>query len=160
MIAMRGFVAIGLALACGCLPPDKVDKPATTGDPDVDAVAHAWIVENHIVTGNSTLTEGDAILMHGRKVDITASSYKSPFQGTCDDSGREKRTRVLDDVSIEVDLAGEQRQVPVRFGLPQHVTEFRLTCTGNKHTPPLTIFIGAQRAMTCFSGVCYLLAPG
>ena len=39
------------------------------------------------------------------------------------------------------------------------VTEFRLTCTGNKHTPPLTIFVGDKRAMTCFSGVCYLLAP-
>jgi hypothetical protein len=153
---MRWFL---VALACGCLPPDKTDKPATPNDPDVEAVARAWIVENHIVTASSALSEGDAILMHGRTVAVTASGYKTPFQGTCDDAGREKRTRVLDDVTAEADLAGEQRMIPVRFGLPKTVTEFRLTCTGNKHTPPLTIFVGDKRAMTCFSGVCYLLAP-
>ena len=144
----------------GWLPADKpAEQPkAVTTDPDVAAVAHAWIVENHVLAGNSMLTESDAILMHGRKVDITATGYATPFQGTCDGAGHEKRTRVFNDVTTEVDLAGEGRLTAIHFGMPDRVTEFRLVCTGNSHTPPLTIYVAGNRAMTCFSGVCYLLS--
>jgi hypothetical protein len=148
-----------VASLAACLPPDKVDGPnAAATDPDVAAIAHPWIVENHILGGTTTLTDGDAMRMHGRKVDISATGYKTPFQGTCDGADRDKRTRTFDDVGTDVDLGGERRMTAIRFGMTKTVTEYRLTCKSNPRTPPLTIYVAARRAMTCFSGVCYLLA--
>jgi hypothetical protein len=149
---------IAIWLACGCLPPDKPENPATPADPDVAALVHAWVVENHIVTSNSTLGESDAMRMHGRKVEITATGYRSPFEGTCDEASRAKRVRSFEQVGYELDLAGEGRHTAERFGMTKQVTEFKLTCA-NKRTPTLLIYVAGARALTCFSGVCYLLTP-
>jgi hypothetical protein len=155
---VRSLVLV-LALS-SCLPPDKVAQPpAPPVDPSV-AYARTWLVENHILAGNATLTEGDAILMHGRKVEATATSYRSPFQGSCDGATVDQRTRTFDDVAAEVDLAGDRRTTAKNFGMTPNVTEYRLACTVNNRTPPLVLFIAGQRAMTCFSGVCYLMTPG
>ncbi len=133
-------------------PPPPVAEGAVT-------VTHPWVIENHIIAGNSSMTEGDAILMHGRTIEITASSYRSPFQGGCDSSTTDQRTRSFEDVAAEVDLAGERRTTAKNFGMTATVTEYRLACTSSTRTPPLVMFVAGKRAMTCFSGICYLLTP-
>jgi len=150
-----------LVVIAACLPPDKAAPaaPPTPGEVEAATFAHPWVVENHILAGNATLTEGDAILMHGRKVEVTASSYRSPFQGSCDGAAYEQRARSFDDVAAEVDLAGDRRKTAASFGIEKTVTEYRMRCTVNTRTPPLVLFISGKRAMTCFSGVCYLLTP-
>jgi hypothetical protein len=151
------FVAV--LLVANCLPPDQpAQKPAPAADETV-SFAHTWLVENHIVAATSTLTEGDAILMHGRKVDITPTSYRSPFQGSCDGATVQQRTRTFDDVAAEVDLSGDRRTTAKNFGLTATVAEYRMTCNANNRTPPLVLFVAGKRAMTCFSGVCYLMTP-
>jgi hypothetical protein len=152
---------LALVLTYGCLPPDKAAPapPPPPGSVEAAAFAHPWLVENHILAGNATLTEGDAILMHGRKVDVTTTSYRSPFQGSCDESTYAQRTRSFDDVAAEVDLAGDRRTTAANFGIAKTVTEYRMQCTANTRTPPLVLFVAGKRAMTCFSGVCYLLTP-
>ncbi|CAN5119568.1 hypothetical protein BH11MYX1_BH11MYX1_06250 [soil metagenome] len=139
--------------------PRAAPLPPPAGEPAQVSFVHPWVVENHILAGNSTMTEGDAILMHGRKVEITASSYRSPFQGSCDSSTTDQRTRSFDDVTAEVDLAGERRTTAKNFGMTTTVTEYRLSCTSSTRTPPLVMFVAGQRAMMCFSGICYLLTP-
>ena len=158
---MRLYLALVLATT-GCLPPDRAAPapPPPPGAVEAQAFAHAWLVENHILAGNATLTEGDAILMHGRKVEVGTSSYSSPFQGSCDGATYDQRTRSFDDVAAEVDLAGDRRTTATNFGITKTVTEYRLNCTANTRTPPLVLFVAGKRAMTCFSGVCYLLTPG
>jgi hypothetical protein len=126
---------------------------------DAVSFAHTWLVENHILAASSTLTEGDAILMHGRKVDITPTSYRSPFQGSCDGATVQQRTRTFDDVAAEVDLSGDRRTTAKNFGMTATVTEYRMNCNANNRTPPLVLFVAGKRAMTCFSGVCYLMTP-
>jgi hypothetical protein len=151
-----------ISFGVGCLPPDKAapPPPPTPGTLEARAFAHPWLVENHILAGNATLTEGDAILMHGRKVDVTTSSYRSPFQGSCDDATYTQRTRSFDDVAAEVDLAGDRRTTAASFGIAKTVTEYTMECRSNARTPPLVLFVSEKRGMTCFSGVCYLLTPG
>ncbi|MFT3696067.1 MAG: hypothetical protein QM831_23215 [Kofleriaceae bacterium] len=141
-----------LLVACGQPAPIETPK-APSGTP----YAHDWLVENHILSGNTALTEGDAQLMHGRKVEVTDSSYRSPFQGSCDDTKLSQRTRAFDDVASEVDLSGDRRQTAQNFGITGNVIEYRLECKANTQTPPLVLFAVDKRAMTCFSGVCYLL---
>ncbi len=97
--------------------------------------------------------------MHGRKVEATATSYRSPFQGSCDGATVDERTRNFDDVAAEVDLSGDRRITAKNFGMTPVVTEYRLACTANNRTPPLVLYIAGTRAMTCFSGVCYLMTP-
>lgn len=150
------FVAF---LATGCLPPDPpTEKPAVTVD--TAPWARTWLVENHILAGNATMTEGDAILMHGRKIELTATSYRSPFQGSCDGATVDQRTRAFEDVAAEVDLSGDRRKTARSFGMTPTVTEYRLACSVNSSTPSLVLFVAGKRAMTCFSGVCYLMTTG
>lgn len=150
------FVAL-LSIA-GCLPPDQpAQKPAPVDDSV--SFAHTWLVENHILTAGSTLTEADATLMHGRKVDITPTSYRSPFQGSCDGATVQQRTRSFDDVAAEVDLSGDRRTTAKSFGMTPTVAEYRMACNVNDRTPPLVLYVAGKRAMTCFSGVCYLMTP-
>lgn len=146
------YLLFAVVVACG--QPAPVQAPVK--DPG-SPYAKPWLVENHILSGNTALTEGDAQLMHGRKVEVTESSYRSPFQGSCDDAKLSQRTRVFDDVASEADLSGDRRQTAQNFGIAGNVVEYRLECTANTHTPPLVLFVVEQRAMTCFSGVCYLL---
>ncbi len=145
-------------LACTPKAAPPVTAPPSA-PPEVVTVILPWVVENHILAGNANLTEADAILMHGRKIEITASSYRSPFQGGCDSSTTEQRARAFDDVAAEVDLSGERRDTAKNFGMTPTVTEYRLSCASSTHTPPLVMFVAGKRAMTCFSGICYLLSP-
>ncbi len=158
---MRQLLLLFAVGACGARGGASAgDRPA---DPALLAIAHGWTIENHIVTPRSYLADSDANEWHGHKVSITSTGYATPFQGACKTASYEKRVRTLSEVAADVDLAGDSRQIPVRFGLPASVTEFKFVCSDRREdgrltlVPILTIYVGKDRAMTCFSGVCYLL---
>ena len=114
--------------------------------------------QNHVMSGRSTLGDADALQMTGRTVEITASSYKSPWHGTCDDAVHERRERLFADILTEADLNGEARQTAIHFGFGDPIEQYELSCGDNHRVPGLVIYISGDRAMTCFAGVCYLLA--
>jgi hypothetical protein len=147
-----------LVASCGWLPADTPAKKPAARDPQLAALAHTWIVENHVLSGNSPLTDADARDNDGRKVEITATSYRSPFTGACDDAARTHRDRVFADLLAELDLAGDARQTAINFGFGDPISEYRMSCPGNPRALPLVIYVSGNRAMTCFGGACYLLA--
>lgn len=146
---MRSALAIVLA---GCLPPDA----PTTPPPAVDPIAHTWNVVDHVMTGKAAIGDADAREMHGRVVTITGAGYTSPWQGTCEDASRTRREVMLLDVALALDLDGKGRTA-ARVGLADRVVEWRLAC-GDMRSPPITLWVAGNRAMTCTNGVCYLLA--
>ena len=141
-----------------CLPPDSPAKKPQPDDPDLAELAHDWTVENHVLAGNATISDADARENHGATVRITPTTYKSMFVGSCDESARQKQDRLFADLLVELELAQQARDTAIRFGFGDPVTEYRLTCPANPKAVPLAIYISGKRAMTCFGGVCYLLA--
>lgn len=134
-------------------PPPK--QPVPDG-PDAELV-HVWKITAHVLANPSNLTDLEAIEMHGRTVAIQPGGYTSPWHGTCDDAGRQRRKRVLSEVTADLDVPADGRTAAVRFGLGDELVEYRLSCNGNPRTPPITLYIAGARAMTCFAGVCYFL---
>jgi hypothetical protein len=155
---LRSLLLVTLVGLAGCLPPDSPAKKPRRPDPELAELAHTWTVENHVLAGNASITDADALANNGRTVDITRSSYSSPFTGSCDDAARVRRDRVFADVSLELDLAGEARETAIHFGFGDPLVEYRLTCPDHPRTVPLVIFISGKRGLTCFDGACYLLA--
>ncbi len=146
-----------LALVAGCLPPDeKVAKPVPV-DRDVDALVHTWIVADHIVGNASALSSSDAESFRGRHIEISTLGYVSPWQGTCEEAGRTKRTRSLGEVIGELDMSPSASREASAFGLVDPLVEYRLSCTDRKKPPPFTLFVSKGRAMTCYGGVCFLM---
>jgi hypothetical protein len=142
-----------LALCAGCLPPDASTTPPP---PAVDPIAHTWNVVDHVLTGKAAISDADAREMHGRVVTITAAGYTSPWQGTCEDASRVSSQRALLDVTLVLDLDTKGRGA-ARLALADTVVEWRLAC-GDVRSPPITLWVAGDRAMTCSNGVCYLLA--
>ena len=153
---MRAFLPL-LVASCSWLPPDSPPQKPTAIDHDVKALVHVWIVENHVLAGNASIGDADARGMHGRRVEITADGYSTPFSGRCEDAARERHDRVFADLLTELNLSGESRNTAIRFGFGDPVIEYKLSCAGNRHVVPFTIYISGDRAMTCFGGACYLL---
>ena len=145
-------------LVSACLPPDTPAKKPARADPELAELAHTWTVENHVLAGNASLTDSEALDNQGRTVEITAGSYRSPFTGSCEEAARDRRERVFADVLVELELAGEARDTAIRFGFGDPIVEYHLSCPNNRRAVPLVIFISGKRALTCFAGACYLLA--
>lgn len=144
-------------LVAACLPPDeKVARPVPV-DPDVAALVHTWVVADHIVGSTSALSSSDAESFRGRRIEISTAGYISPWQGTCEEAGRTKRTRSLGDVIGELEMSPSAGREASAFGLADPLVEYRLSCTDRKRPPPFTLFVSKGRAMTCYSGVCFLL---
>jgi hypothetical protein len=158
---MRRTLVVFL-VACGARGGGSPGDPPP--DPELRAIAHRWTIENHIVTPKSYLADSDAQEWHGHKVAVTNTGYATPFQGACKTASFTKRQRPMSEVAADEDLAGDSRQIPLRYGLPGSVVEFKSVCSARREdgkltlTPILTIYVGAEHAMTCFSGVCYLMA--
>jgi len=153
------FVALALLAGClpaGCLPPETPAAPKPLVDADLAELAHAWNVSAHVVGTKTTISEQDAVEMHGRTVTIGAG-YTSPWHGSCEQANRTKQTSSLVEITADVDLSPAGRATAKEFGLAKDVTEYKLTCATSPNTPPLTIYLTGKRAMTCFGGVCYLL---
>jgi len=142
-------VAIAIAVA-GCLPPDTPTSPAPAGDP----IAHTWSVTDHVMTNKAAIGESDAREMHGRRVTITTAGYTSPWQGTCEEASRQHRERIFGEVAVELEVADRSRAAHF---LADKVVEWRLAC-GDMRSPPITLWVAGDRAMTCSNGICYLLA--
>ena len=126
-------------------------------DPDVAALVHTWVVADHIVGTGSAITSSEAASFRGRHIEISTAGYASPWQGTCEEAGRAKRTRSLGEVIGELDMAPSAAREASAFGLADPLVEYRLSCTDRKRPPPLTVFVSHGKAMTCFNGVCYLM---
>ena len=148
----------GLLLVAACLPPDDkvVAKPVPV-DPDVAALVHTWVVADHIVGSASALSSSDADSFRGRHIEISTLGYISPWQGTCEEAGRTKRTRSLGEVINELEMSPSASREASAFGLVDPLVEYRLSCTDRKKPPPFTLFVSKGRAMNCYSGVCFLL---
>jgi hypothetical protein len=148
-------VPLLLALA-GCLPPDTPAAPKPVVDPEVAELVHGWKVTAHVIGTKTSMSEQDAVAMHGRIVEVRAAGYTTPWHGTCEQANREKQQSSLVEITADVDVSPDGRARLKEFGLAKEVTEYRMGCT-NAKVPPLTIYLTGKRGMTCFGGVCYLL---
>lgn len=146
-----------LALAAGsfgCLPPDPAPKAPPT-DPDTAALVHAWRVDAHLLAKSSPLSDADAAALHGRAVSIGQTGYTTPWQGTCEESGRVRRERPLAEVAVELAIDRPRLQ---QLGLSEPLVEYRLSCLDpQSRTPALTLYVANAHALTCFGGACYVL---
>ncbi len=141
---------LSLLLVAGCRHGGAA-TPAPRED-DLALLAHPWKVYGHVLSDKSAVNDDEATELDGREVAITAAGFESPWQGTCEDYGRSKRTRLL------VEVASELSITRAGLGLGERVIEFRLICQ-NKRSPPMTILVDPERphAVTCWNGACYLL---
>ena len=144
-------------VGCGWLPPDSPPQRPEPIDADLAQLVHVWKIEAHVFATGTEMSESDAGALHGRTVAIEPAGYTSPWHGSCDDAGRQRRARVLADVAGELDVPAIGRAAATKFGLAEALVEYRLGCHGSSRIPPLTIYIAGTSAMTCFGGVCYLL---
>jgi hypothetical protein len=125
----------------------------TPPDPDA-AVFHDWKVAGHVLGPRSLISETDAAEFHGRAVAISAAGYNSPWSGRCNDVRRERRPRALADITVELSLASDR---VADLGIADPIVEYRLSCSTGR-TPTLTCYVAGVHALTCWAGVCYLLA--
>ena len=139
-----------IVVVAACHPPDAA-APTSTEDPDLAALAHPWKIYGHVLAEKSAISEAEADALDGREVIVTATTYESPWQGSCADYARSRRTRAL------VEVAGELGIARAGLGLGARVAEIRLLCQ-NKRSPPLTMVVDGKHALTCWSGACYLLS--
>lgn len=148
--------ALGAGLAaCGWLPPDKspAAPAAPAADPDA-ALFHDWKVAGHVLGARALISEADGADFHDRTVAITATSYASPWSGSCADAHRDRQPRALAEVAAAHGIAADRA---TGLGLIGPIAQYQLQCVTGR-TPGLTIYLAGSHAVTCWSGVCYLLA--
>lgn len=138
-------------LACCGTPEPAAPKS------DVDLLTFTWLVSGHEMGTKSSLSEDDALGTYGREV-VIGAGYTTPWHGTCEQAKRENTPASLVEVTADVDISPAGRARVKKFGLQERLVEYRLTCQYKATTLPLTIWTTGNRAMTCFSGVCYLLS--
>ena len=151
MVPKRRWLEL-IVLVAGCSAPPA--KP--TAPPPSDPLVASWKIADHVMATTSALTEDDALVFHDRIVEIDATGYTTPWHGDCEEAVRQRRDRILADVLSELDVPAAGRARARSNGLVDDMVEHRLTCN-DKGTPPLTFYLSGERAMTCFTGVCYFL---
>ena len=146
---------LALAMAgAGCLPPDAPPQTPSV-DPDAAALVHPWRVDAHLLAKHTSLSDADAAQHHGRPVSIRQTGYTTPWQGTCEESGRARRERPLAEVAAELSI---DRPGVLALGFTDPLVEYKLSCLDpDRRTPALTLYVASARALTCFGGVCYAL---
>jgi hypothetical protein len=149
-------ILASISTSCGWLPPDTpASKPASKPAADPDAgLVHAWTITGHVLGAHALISDYDAAGFHGRTIAITSTGYASPWSGRCDEASRQRTERPLAEITAEHDLVRERA---ASLGLVDPVVEYRLSC-GLGRTLPLTFYVGGAHALTCWSGVCYVLA--
>jgi hypothetical protein len=151
----RELLAVGvLSLGgCGWLPPDT--PPAHPPPPHPDAALfHAWRVTGHVLGARALISDADGAGFHDRTVSVTQASYASPWSGSCDEARRSRLPRALAEIAAAHDLAADRA---ASLGLAGPIVEYQLQCATNR-APALTVYVAGSHAVTCWSGVCYLLA--
>ncbi|MBA3541132.1 MAG: hypothetical protein H0T79_16085 [Deltaproteobacteria bacterium] len=149
MRSRSNLIALALLALAGCTTKPIVVKPAVV----IPGVDYTWKIIGHVLLSGASLSEEDAVAWNGREITVTKSAYASPFQGTCEEAGRSRRTRALADIVMELDAP---RSILTNYELGESVTEYKLSCR-ERRRPPLAIYVDGDRAMTCYSGVCYFL---
>jgi hypothetical protein len=143
------------AWSSGCLPPDAPPNTPAAADPDEAALRNAWRVDGHLLGKRTSLSAEDAARSHGRTVSISGSGYATPWHGTCEEAGSARRERPLAEVAAE--LAIDWRRM-LRLGFTDPLVEHRLSCTDPvRRAPSLTVYVANAHALTCYSGICYVL---
>ena len=158
--AAAGCGGLAAAAGCGWLPADAPPQAPATADPDIGALAHAWRVDAHVLAKYTAMSDADAAELHDRPVAITVDSYTTPWHGTCQEASLTRRQRPLAEVAAE--LAVDRGRI-TGLGLADPLVEYKLSCQDlQKRTPALILYVTNERALTCFSGVCYRLVhpPG
>jgi hypothetical protein len=116
---------------------------------------HAWRVDAHLLAKHAPLSDADAAHHHGRAISIGQTGYTTPWQGTCEESGRIRRERLLAEVTAELSI---DRPRVLALGLTDPLVEYKLSCLDlERRTPALTLYVANAHALTCFGGVCYVL---
>lgn len=140
--------------SCGWLPPDHPAPAVAARDPDAPLYG-SWTVTGHVLADRALLSDLEAAEFHARSVTISTTAYGSPWSGRCDDAARHKVPRRLAELAALRELTPAQA---AGLGLAEPILEYQLACAPGR-APPLTIFLGGGgHAVTCWSGVCYVLA--
>jgi hypothetical protein len=145
--------ALLLVGGCGWLPPDHPTAQPVPAAPDA-ALFHDWKVAGHVLSARALISDYDASEFHGRSVVVSDNTYASPWSGSCDQAGRQKTPRVATEVALEHDIAADRAD---SLSLGEPVLEYRLRCAAGT-APGLTLYVAGAHAVTCWAGVCYLLA--
>lgn len=149
-------LAVIAVLLGGCPKASKPTKqPDPAADPDDEIVEHTWSVEDHLRVKGASIAEADANGFVGRTIVVLHEGFASPWQPTCNHAKREKRTREMSELFAEIEIADGGATKAAAFGMTSDILEFRLTCT--ERDTPLIIWVGGKKAMSCFSGACYLM---
>jgi hypothetical protein len=153
VMAVLAAVLATVAPGCGWLPPDS--PPARPIPPDPYApLIHDWKITGHVLGPRALISEADAAGFHDRSVAISAASYTSPWSGSCSDAHRDHQPRSLAEVAAAHEVAADRA---AGLGIAEPIVEYQLLCVTNR-TPSLTLYVAGPHAVTCWSGVCYLLA--
>ena len=140
----------------GCLPADAPATKPAPPNPDTP-VFRDWKIIDHVLGADALISELDAAGFHGRTVVVAPTHFSSPWSGSCDDPHWTRTPRTRADVMRRYKLADR-----ADLALVTDIVEFALSCgpdDGSSRVPPLSLFVAADHAVTCWSGVCYLLAP-
>ncbi|CAN5904915.1 hypothetical protein BH11MYX2_BH11MYX2_04120 [soil metagenome] len=156
--ARLASVLVLALVACGAkhVAPKAPAEPIST-DPDVQALAHTWIIDSHFLVKGSPITEKNAAEYDGRTLVISEEGYTSPFHPPCDHAAWKKSPRELSDLANELQLGDRAAANAAEAGLTSDLVEFRMTCTGRGKPPPVIVWLGGRVAMTCFGGACYMM---
>jgi hypothetical protein len=146
------LAALLLLSGCGWLPPDT--PPARPPPPDPDAALfHDWKVAGHILGARALISDADGAGFHARTVSVTRAGYASPWSGTCDEARHAREPRALADIAAAHAIADDRA---AGLGLAGAIVEYQLQCATSR-APGLTVYVAGSHAVTCWSGVCYLL---
>jgi hypothetical protein len=145
-----GVVSLG---GCGWLPPDT--PPARPPRPVPDAALfHDWKITGHVLGARALISDADGAGFHDRTVSVRATGYASPWSGSCDEARRGHEPRALAEIAAAHGIAADRAG---GLGLAGPIVEYQLQCA-TPRTPALTVYVAGSHALTCWSGVCYLLA--
>ncbi len=148
-------VALFAVLLAACPKPAEPTKPTPPPDPDAKVVEHTWQVVDHLRVKGASVATADANAFNGRTVVVLPDGFASPWQPACEHAKREKRQRGLTELFSELEIVDGGATKAASFGMTSDILEFRLTC--RERGTPLIVWVGGKHAMTCFSGVCYLM---
>jgi hypothetical protein len=147
------LAALLLLSGCGWLPPDTPPaRPPPPPDPDA-ALFHDWKIAGHILGARALISDADGAGFHDRTVSVTRAGYASPWSGTCDEARHAREPRALADIAAAHAIADDRA---AGLGLAGAIVEYQLQCATSR-APGLTVYVAGSHAVTCWSGVCYLL---